>query len=49
MIEIEIMLTFLFRTLSAFLRARVCNTIILSTNCATSGDKLAPKLVGITT
>ena len=49
MIETKIMLTFLFRTLSAFLRARVCNTIILATNCATSGDKLAPKLVGITT
>ena len=36
-------------TFSAFLRARVCNTIILATNCATSGDKLAPKLIGITT
>ena len=49
MIETKIMLTFLFRTFSAFLRARVCNAVILATNCATSGDKLAPKLVGITT
>lgn len=45
MVELNTILTFLFRAFSALFRARVCNAIILATKCATSGDELAPENV----